>query len=615
MNDLIKHYKKEDFNTEEPYLLLYELRDDGWRYMQALNALADKAKSVGFTNFKAMVKAFFQQRSDKGGMGGVINNVTNFKNQPAELFTGDWIADDTGIMKRNEKQGMNIACIHPIMPVQRLVNIEDGTVKLKIAFRRDGKSWQTFIANKSQLYSAKEIKKLADKDISVSDKNAGYLVEYLQEVEDLNHDLIPEKQSVSHLGWTKDSAFSPYMKNLEFDGIDNFRKIFESVHSRGSLDKWLDIAKSVRKTDSVARIVLAASFASVLIRAIGKLNFIVHLWGGTEAGKTVALLLATSVWANPNDDGHYMQTFNGTAVGLELQAGFVNNLPLILDEFQLVKDKKSFEYSVYLLTEGIGKTRGSKSGGLQTTATWRNCAITSGEMPITHESIGGGAVNRIVEIECKDKLFTNAPELLEGIRSNYGHAGKIFVEFLNNPSVQEEAKGLYKKFYHEIGSSTTEKQAMAAALILTADALATKWMFCDGCALKTEDICKYLKSKESVDSGRRGYEYIYGYCIENQGKFNGNSDVCYGKMDEEELVIIGTAFNRICSDGGYNPDAVIGWLEKHNMLNRGSDGKSRKTVKINRKPVRCVCIDIRTETEKKTDGFKPISEQEELPFD
>ncbi len=613
MNDLIKHFSKEEFNTEGPYRLLYELRDDGWRYMQTLNALADNAKAEGFTNFKAMVKAFFQQRSDKNGMGGVINNATNFKNQPVELFTGDWIADDTGIMKRNEKQGMNIACIHPIMPVQRLINIEDGTVKLKIAFRRDGKAWQTFIANKSQLYSSKEIKKLADKDVSVSDKNAGYLVEYLQEVEDLNHDLIPEKQSVSHLGWTKNGAFSPYMDNLEFDGIDNFRKIFESVHTNGEFGKWLDIARSVRKTDSAARIVLAASFASVLIRTIGKLNFIVHLWGGTEAGKTVALLLATSVWADPNDDGHYMQTFNGTAVGLELQAGFVNNFPLILDEFQLVKDKKSFEYSVYLLTEGIGKTRGSKTGGLQTTATWRNCAITSGEMPITHESIGGGAVNRIVEIECKEKLFADAPELLEIIRSNYGHAGKTFVEFLNNSSAQEEAKNLYKQFYHEIGNSTTEKQAMAAALILTADELATRWMFRDDCALKTEDVCKYLKSKESVDSGRRGYEYVYGYCVENQGKFNSSADVCYGKMDEEELIIIGTAFNRICSDGGYNPDAVIGWLDKHNMLIRGSDGKSRKTVKINRKPVRCVCIDIRTETEKQTNGFKPV-EDEEVPF-
>lgn len=613
MNDMIKRFTREEFNTEEPYLLLYELRDDGWRYMQTMNILADNADAVGFKNFKSMVKAFFQQKSDHGSVGGVINNTTNFKNQPIELFTGDWLADDTGILRRNTKQGIDVACVHPILPVERLVNIEDGTVRLKIAFKWNQKPWRTLIASKSQLYSAQKIKELADKDISVSDKNAAFLVTYLQEVEDLNHDLIPEKQSVGHLGWTRQGDFSPYMEGLEFDGQDNFGRIFRSVSQKGDFILWLKAVKKIRKTDSPARIVLAASFASILVKAIGKLNFIVHLWGGTGTGKTVAQLLAASVWANPNDDGDYMQTFNGTAVGLELLAGFVNNLPLILDEFQLVKDKKSFEQSVYLLTEGIGKTRGAKTGGLQNTATWRNCTITSGEMPITHESSGGGAVNRIIEIECKDRLFDDAPELLEVIRSNYGYAGKVFVELSDSAPSKAEAKDLYNKFYHEIIADTTEKQAMAAALILVADALATKWVFCDGRALQAQDIAKYLKSRDSVDSGKRGYEYVYGYCIENQGKFVPTADVCFGKMDSEELVVIGTVFNRICSDGGYNSETVIGWLDKNGMLRRGSDGKSRRTVKLNGRAVRCVCIDIRSERERKTNGFQDASE-DEVPF-
>ncbi len=615
MNDVIKYFSKQEFNTEEPYLLLWEIRDDGWRYMQTLNTLEDNAKEVGFGNFKAMVKTFFRQRSEHGSTGGIVNNTTNFRNQPAELFTGDWLADDTGIMKRNPKQGMDIACVHPIMPIERLVNIEDGTVRLKIAFRRDGKPWQEFIANKSQLYSAREIKKLADKDVSVSDKNASHLVSYLQEVEDLNHDLIPEKQSVNHLGWTKGGDFSPYVDNLEFDGIDNFRRIFESVRVSGTLDQWVDATKAARRGSNAARIALASSFASVLVKAVGKLNFIVHLWGGSGTGKTVALLTAVSVWADPNDDGNYMQTFNGTAVGLEMQAGFVNNLPLILDEFQLVKDKKSFEYSVYLLTEGIGKTRGAKSGGLQSTATWRNCTITSGEMPITHEGIGGGAINRIIEIECKEKLFRNPAGILDSIRGSYGHAGKIFVELLDAPGSRKDAKEVYEKFYEELKDGITEKQAMAAALILTADHLATKWIFCDGMALKPEDILPYLKSIDSVDTGKRGYEYVYGFCMENSGKFKKDSDVCYGKISEDELVINGVSFNRICADGGFNPDAIIGWLDKEGMLIKGNDGNKKKQVKINGHNTRCVCIDL-TKKERQDNNADWITDfaQEELPF-
>ena len=310
-----------------------------------------------------------------------------------------------------------------------------------------------------------------------------------------------------------------------------------------------------------------------------------------------------------------MQTFNGTAVGLEMQAGFVNNLPLILDEFQLVKDKKSFEYSVYLLTEGIGKTRGAKTGGLQSTATWRNCTITSGEMPITHEGIGGGAINRIIEIECKEKLFGNPAGILDSIRGNYGHAGKIFVELLDTPDSRKDAKEIYEKFYQELKDGITEKQAMAAALILAADYLATKWIFCDGMALKPGDILQYLKSIDSVDTGKRGYEYVYGFCVENSGKFKKDSDVCYGKMTEDELVINGISFNRICNDGGYNPDAIIGWLDKEGMLIKGNDGKRKKQVKINGHNTRCVCIDLKKNKEQENNAdWLTVLDQEKLPF-
>lgn len=612
MNEALKVYTKEEFNTEAPYKVLFAHRDDGFTYMQMYNDLNANAESVGFRRFGTMVKAYFSQHEErKGGINSIVNNLTNFKDQPIELFTGEWIADDDGIVRRNDNQGMDIACVHPILPVQRLVNIDDGTVRLKLMFRRDYKGWKEVVANKSMLFSSREIKKLADKDVSVSDKNASYLVQYLQDIEDLNHNTIPEVQSVSHLGWTSNGLFSPYMENLEFDGIDNFRRIFESVHAEGKFEAWAAEVQKIRKTDSPARIALAASFASVILKMIGKLNFIVHFWGGSEVGKTVALLLATSVWANPNDDGGYLQTFNGTAVGMELQAGFVKNMPLILDEFQLVKDKKSFEYSVYLLCEGIGKTRGAKTGGLQNTATWKNCSITSGETPITCGASGGGAVNRIIEIECREKLFEDASGLLDCIRSNYGHAGKLFMGFLSTDAAKEKAIGLYKQFYRELGTSSTEKQTMAAAAILTADALATEWLFCDGRGLTVSDIDKYLHTRETVDSGARGYEYVYDFYVSNAAKFETGADPCFGSVAGLEVRFIRGVFERICEEGGYNPKALLSWLDQVGRLSKGKDSLY-KSVKINRKAARCACINT-AENLTKQDEFVPV-EQLELPF-
>lgn len=610
MNDVVKEYTKEEFNTEEPYRLLFEHKDDGFAYLQLFNTLNANAERVGFKRFGTMVKTYIKQHEGpKSSISSVVNNLTDFKDQPIELFTGDWIANDEGIVRRNENQGLDIACVHPILPVQRLINIDDGTVRLKLVFRRDFKGWKDVIANKSMLFSSKEIKKLADKDISVSDRNASYLVEYLQDLEDLNHNTLPEVQSVSHLGWTSNGLFSPYMENLAFDGIDNFRKVFEAVHSCGSYEEWIRLAKTVRKTDSVARIALAAAFASVLIKTIGKLNFILHLWGGSGTGKTVGQLLAVSVWADPNDAAGYFQTFNSSLVGLEQLAGFVNNLPLVLDEFQLIKDKKSFEQTVYMLCEGIGKTRGAKTGGLQKTLTWKNCIITSGESPITHAASGGGAVNRIIEIECREPLFADPIEVLDVIRQNYGHAGKLFMAFLSAEGSKEKAATIYKEFYRQIGTASTEKQTMAAATILTADALATEWIFCDDRALTVGDIEPYLRTKESVDIGARGYEYIHDYYVTNAYRFETNADPCYGSVSGDEVRIIKSVFDRICDEGGYNPKALLSWLDQAGRLSKGKDNLY-KAVKVNGKTVRCACIDMGEHAKAE---FVPVDDGE-LPF-
>lgn len=613
MNEPLRFYTKEEFNTEAPYKVLFDHRDDGFTYMQMFNDMNANAESVGFKRFGTMVKAYFNQHEDrKGGINSVVNNLTDFNDQPVELFTGEWIANDQGIVRRNDNNGIDIACVHPILPVQRLINIDDGTVRLKIMFRRDYKGWKEVVANKSTLFNSREIKKLADKDISVSDKNASYLVEYLQDVEDLNHNTIPEVQSVSHLGWTSNGLFSPYMENLEFDGMDNFRKIFQSVRTDGEYEAWLDVVKTVRKTKSPARIALASSFASAILRTIGKLNFIVHFWGGSGTGKTVAQMLAVSVWADPDDAAGYMQTFNGTLVGLEQQASFVNNLPLVLDEFQLVKDKKSFEQAVYMLCEGVGKTRGAKTGGLQKTPTWKNCIITSGESPITHAASGGGAINRIIEIECRENLFVDAPALLDCIRRNYGHAGKLFMGFMATEAAKEKSVALYKKYYRDLGTASTEKQTMAAAAILTADALATEWIFCDGRGLTVEDIDKYLHTRETVDSGARGYEYIHDFYVSNSAKFEMNSDPCFGSVSGDEVRFIKSTFDRVCEEGGYNPKAILSWLDQAGRLSKGKDSLY-KSVKVNGKASRCACVNM-AEDVAKQDEFMPVQDSD-LPFD
>lgn len=610
MDVKVPDFTKEDFNTSKPYVFIYSYKNDRFQFNRLTNIIAEQAKKVKYVGFKTMLKSYIQTEEKK--LSQIVNSATQFTGQPIELASGDWIADDMGITRRNAQHGEDIACVHPILPVERLVNADTGIEKLKIAFKK-GSRWREEIYEKKTLASATGILELANAGIAVNAENARFLISYLHDLDNLNYDIIPIQNSVSRLGWIKDLGFSPYVEGIEFDGINTFKNMFESTKENGDFDMWLDLCREIRLTDSVGRIMLAASFASVLLPIIKKLNFIVHLWGGTEAGKTVALMLAASVWANPNpgSDNGYIQTFNGTQVAIELQSGFVNNLPLILDEFQLVKDKKSFEQIVYMLCEGIGKMRGAKTGGLQKTTTWKNCTLTSGETPISNDSSGGGAVNRIIEIECRDKVFEDAPKVADIVTENYGFAGKMFVMFLNSDDAKEEANRLYKKYYRELGVGSTEKQTMAAAAILTADALATKWIFADNRALTVNDIAPYLHSKESVDANVRAYDYLYETIISNKSKFGADTLESWGKIDGDYICIIKKTFNQICEDAGYNPRALSSWLSKKEISDC-QKGRSDKLVKIDGKPVRCVRINI-SKKYSDFDGFEQI-EQKDLPF-
>lgn len=550
--------------------------------------LVEQAKSHGVKNF---VKRFneYVKAQKKACNVIALDSVTMFEGQESELLTGNWRADEYGI-STNTPFGEVYACNHPILPVQRLVNIDTGVEKISLAYRK-GKNWRHVIVDRRTISSATSIVGLSDFGIGVNSENAKYLVRYLHDIEYLNFDQIEEKSSVSRLGWIDGEGFSPYVDKLVFDGELSYKSFFESVKPRGDFETWLNMATDIRKSGVYARIILAAAFASVLIQPLGCLPFFVHLWGGTEVGKSVGLMLAASVWANP-EMGKYIHTFNSTAVGREKSAGFVNSLPLIFDELQIIADKKSFDNDIYMLSEGIGRSRGAKTGGIQKLETWRNVILTSGEMPLAGATSGGGAVNRIIEIECKEKLFKNPRDVANLVRKHYGHAGKKFVEQLQEDGNIEKANSLYRDFYARIiNTDTTEKQSMGAALVLVADALATEWIFKDDRALTMSEIVEFLQTKASVSVNDRAYEYICEYVVQNANKFCEDSidtDV-WGKIEGNYVYIVCREFERICRDGGFNSSSLKSWLKSEGKLEHDA-GKLSKRARVNGYLASCVVV-------------------------
>lgn len=531
-------------------------------------------------------------------------NLTDWEGQPVILRTGKY-STANGIISYEDKFGVQTVCTHPIMPSRRYINIETGTEALEISFKRE--YWKSVVIDKGTLASASTVIQLANHGVSVTSESSKEMVKYISYIDDLNRDLIPIEQMSNHLGWINDMDFVPYVEGVQYDSQGQFSQMYKTICEHGSYDKWLDALKEVRRNGTVqARITIAASFASVLLSHFDALPFFVHLWSSQSGtGKTVTMEIAASVWANPQV-GAYCRPLKSTAVGLEQLAIFTCNMPLCLDELQSIQDKKNFDDIIYGLCEGSGKTRGAKNGGLRHSPSWKNAIITTGEMPIVGSMSKAGAMNRVIEIECDGPMMPDAKSIHRTISSNFGFAGKRFIQAITQADVMNRIEDEQQKLFETLSVIGTDKQALSASILLAADHAAEEIIFQDGIKLSTDDILPYLRTSADVDTGRKAHDYLTEWVAENHNGFiiNGDMDSFKGRavlgcmdVDTDGTVktawIMNKAFLEAMSDGGFNGDSYLSWAAGKKLINM--DRKDKKIVK--RIPgvgitARCVCLNF-----------------------
>ena len=568
------------YNSSAPYEWLYQFKDDKFKLKQMTQKMKDKAGAVGVKCFISLFNSYCEMQAQRSGE--MLANSTQFDGQDMELFSGEYICDETGVFVHDKFGYEQNICRHPIMPVQRLCNVDSGEERLKLAYKK-GRFWRYIVVEKSALASSSGILQLAANGIMVNSENAKPLSTYLLEMEQLNYDLIPEQKSVGRLGWISDHGFSPYVDDLVFDGETNFKHIFGAVKSSGSREAWVNVMRNLRSEKSPGRLFLAASFASVILEPCGLLPFFLHAWGGTETGKTVGLMIAASVWACPKM-GEFCTTFNSTLVGQEMTASFLNSLPMCIDELQIQSSSgvRDFDRIIYQLTEGVGRTRGAKTGGLQRMNTWRNCIITNGEHPISNSSSGGGAVNRVIEFECDEKVYSDLVGICAVISSNYGFAGREFVEFLQQDGMFDAVNAIQKEYYRELlKSDSTDKQAASASAILAADAIATELIFKDGNNLTVADLEKIMTKKAEVNVNQRALEYVYELAERNPNRFKANEFGDYqgevwGKKEDDCIYFIKSVFDREMANAGFNSTAFLAWAKRMGYIDTDKNKRTKK---------------------------------------
>ena len=607
----VPRFQRADFDGTAPYAYIYKFAANAFQMMQVYNIVAAQAKEMGVKNFAKMWESYKRVQRGSGYNLDIEQAATNFPDQPMELRCGRYTCDAGGVSCEDKGGYHTLVCSHPLMPVKRMENIDTGEQKVEIAFSRGG-VWRYNVVDRTVLSSANKIVDLSRYGMDITTESARDVVKYLATIDALNYDKIGEVRSVGRLGWVGHELFSPYVPDLRYDGDAGYAATYKAVHPQGTLEGWLEAARHGRESSIYTRVMLAASFASVLVEPCDALPFFVHAWGGSGNAKTVSLMLAASVWADPTA-GAYYKTFNATGVGQEMTAGFLNSLPLCLDELQIVKDKKDFDQTIYTLCEGVGRSRGAKAGGLQRMQTWRNAIITTGEMPITNSDSGGGAVNRVINMDCQDeKLFADPRWAVSVMRKNYGHAGRAFVEHLTGGAM-ERAKELQKEYYAKLTEQdSTEKQALSASLLLAADTIATELLFQDDLALTVEDLAPMLVTRAEADVNARCYEWLTGFIAVNSNRFDESADnkgEVWGKIEGDTCYFVATKFEQIMREYGYSSSSFLSWCSRVGKIKR-QDGRNYKSLlRIRKTPTRVLQLLMPPE------GFIEVDDGDEMPWE
>lgn len=583
---------------------------------KGIGLMRDTAKKHGAAGrFDGMFKATKQEVAMDAG---AMENQTQFTDCPyGPLRCGAWIATDEGVRAMNYESGRQDvwACKHPIIPVKRLQNLQTGEEQLMVAFRRDGK-WHDLTVPKTTVTQASKVVGLAAHGVLVTSESAKMLVRYLSDVEIANEGEIRLTKSSSKMGWVGET-FLPYDGEIEFDGSARFREIYGGIGEHGVPEEWFGHVKKLRASGRPEILLaIAASLSSVLMPIVDALPFVVDFWGETGSGKTVALMLAASVWADPRK-GKFVGDYASTDVGLETRADFLNHLPMVLDDTSKRNRgiEQRFEEIIYNLCSGKGKTRSNKELGINRETTWCNAILTNGERPLTGYVTQGGAINRVIEVECGMGMFEDPQGTVDVIKSSYGWAGKVFVDAIRDMGADEVRK-IQRGFQERIMAmgEKAEKQAISLSVMLAADKIATERLFKDGRYIDMAAAVDMLTAQSEVSDNERCYQFILDKVAMNPSRFDESAKTeQWGSIRDGKAYIYAAAMQQLCEEGGFSQRAFTKWAGNNGLLEKDGYGKNSKNVRGKGRTYILRLEDHESPESGDGGGFEDVG-QSELPF-
>lgn len=225
----------------------------------------------------------------------------------------------------------------------------------------------------------------------------------------------------------------------------------------------------------------------------------VHLYGGTSSGKSTALMVGGSVCGGGGQTG-FVQTWRATINGLEAVAEAHNDGTLFLDELAQADPREAAE-TAYLLSNGQGKSRMTRSMGARRKLTWTLLFVSAGELTLAEHAAAagkktrGGVEVRLLNVAAdagrsmgifEDLQGHGSPDafsraLKEAARHYYGSPVREFIRRVGDSraeiesSVRGAGEAFTRRFVPAHGTGEVKRAADRFALIGAAGELATEY--------------------------------------------------------------------------------------------------------------------------------------------
>jgi hypothetical protein len=214
------------------------------------------------------------------------------------------------------------------------------------------------------------------------------------------------------------------------------REVLTFYKPRGTIDRWKAACEFVTRDRPDLQVIVAAGFGSPLIEFTGHLGFMMSAWSRDSAvGKSSALLIGTSIWAEPDA----MFQPRDTANAIAYRIGQTKVMPAYWDEVQIPLDKAAdFVDTLFSIPQGKEKARLNADSTLKHSGNWKTILVTAGNRQLMDFVIqerpdtDAGAL-RLFEFKLEHPqlpLNTAAAETIADAGKNAGNAGQTYAAWL-----------------------------------------------------------------------------------------------------------------------------------------------------------------------------------------